>query len=209
MIRCANDSSAGRARSTASASPPAITRMVPPSTLETLPETGVSTSAAPTARTSSSSPRIVSGATVLVSATTVPGASPATSPSSPRYAARTAASSASDTITTSARGRRLAGGVGHRDALELGGHRLGLVARPVPDGQPVPGRGHPPGHRAAHPAGADDGHPQPIGGDAHVTSHPPSTYRLVALTPRFSSRKSTASTMSAMVASRRVGVRET
>ncbi len=39
---------------------------------------------------------------MLVSATTVPGASPATSPSSPRYADRTAASSASDTITTSA-----------------------------------------------------------------------------------------------------------
>ena len=82
-MRLANASSAGLARSSAEASPPAITSRAPASTVETLPDTGVSRSAAPAATTAASSPRRVSGSTVLVSATTCPAASPATRPSGP------------------------------------------------------------------------------------------------------------------------------
>ena len=84
ITRLAKASSAGRARANAASSPPAITRSCPLCTVETLPDTGVSTSVAPYAATSSPSAWIVAGSTVLVSATTVPARSPATSPSGPR-----------------------------------------------------------------------------------------------------------------------------
>ena len=205
MIRCANDSSAGRARSRASASPPAITRIAPLSTVVTLPETGVSMSTAPVARTSSSSPRIVSGATVLVSATTVPGARPATSPSSPPYVERVAASSASDTITTSAAAAasRAVPATVTSDNREATDSAVARVRFQSVSGWPA---------AATRPAIAAPIRPVPTTATrhgSHVTSHPPSTYRLVALTPRFSSRKFTPSTMSSMLASRPVGVRLT
>ena len=84
ITRLANASSAGRAWASAASSPPAITSSWPLCTVETLPETGVSISVAPVRATSPASAWIVEGSTVLVSVTTVPARSPATSPSGPR-----------------------------------------------------------------------------------------------------------------------------
>ncbi len=75
---------------------------MPLSTVDTLPETGVSSAAPPAARTRAAVRTAVSGSTVLVSQTTVPSATPAAMPSGPWYAASAAASSASETSTTGA-----------------------------------------------------------------------------------------------------------
>ena len=76
---------------------------------ETLPETGASRMPAPRARTAGATDRIVSGSTVLMSTATEPGRRPAATPSGPSYSSRTAASSATIEMTTSARDAASAG----------------------------------------------------------------------------------------------------
>ena len=74
----------------------------PFSTVETLPETGASSSIAPRASIGDATARTVSGAIVLISSTTWPSCTTAATPSGPPYVSSTAASSARLEITTSA-----------------------------------------------------------------------------------------------------------
>ena len=65
----------------------------PASSVMGLPETGASISAAPRAVIAAPSSRVTSGLTVLISAHTAPGRSPAITPSGPSAIARSALSS--------------------------------------------------------------------------------------------------------------------
>src|SRR6267154_2033645 len=95
-------SSTGRARSRPADGPPTMIMTWPASAASRLPDTGVSSMLAPVRATSAAMWALTSGSTVLQSATTCRGASPATNPPAPSATARRAAESHTMQMSTSA-----------------------------------------------------------------------------------------------------------
>ena len=93
--------------SRSAASPPTMIVSSPASVELTLPDTGASRIPASRARTAPATDRIASGRTVLQSTATEPARIPAATPSGPSNSARTASSSATIEIVTSAARRGL------------------------------------------------------------------------------------------------------
>ena len=91
-----------RTFSSAAGSPPTMNESWPASSVTGLPDTGASIKAAPRSATARPSSRVTSGLTVLISAQTAPGRSPAITPSGPSAIARSAVLSVTMLKTASA-----------------------------------------------------------------------------------------------------------
>jgi hypothetical protein len=92
----------GSTRAYASLSPPTMIVSVPACTWGTLPDTGASSIAAPSARARSAISRLAAGLTVLMSAQIFPAARPARIPSAPEATASSTPSSGREVKTMSA-----------------------------------------------------------------------------------------------------------